>query len=133
MSQENIETIKKVYDAFNSRDYETALGFFDENIEWVAADNSPLADKSPYQGIDAIREDVFGRIAAGYEKLTIRIDEIFSAEDKVVVLGYYDGIPRSNGKQSFSQLAHICTLNGEGKPVKFQQYTDTLNMAESFK
>jgi len=97
-----------------------------------SADSSPLSDKSPYHGIDAIREGVFGRIAAGYEKLTIRIDEIFAADNKVVVLGYYDGIPRSNGKQSFTQLAHIWTLTS-GKPVKFQQYIDTYKVAESFK
>ncbi len=133
MSQGNIEIIKKGYDAFNNREYETVLTYFDPQMEWVAADNSPLADKSPYQGIDAIREGVFGRIAAGYEKLTIKIDEIFGAEDKVVVLGYYDGIPRSNSKQSFMQLAHIWTINGEGKPVRFQQYIDTLKAAEAFK
>jgi len=132
MSQENINIINKVYDAFNAREYETVLGFFDPAIKWMAADSSPLADKSPYEGADAIREGVFARIAAGYEKLAIKIDEIFAADNKVVVLGYYDGVPRSNGKQSFIQLAHIWTL-ADGKPVKFQQYIDTYKAAESFK
>ena len=132
MSQENIEIINKGYDAFNAREYAEIISFFAPEMEWIAADNSPLADKSPYKGTRAIREGVFGRIEAGYEKLTIRIDEIFGAEDKVVVLGYYDGIPKSNGKESFMQLAHIWTLK-DGKPVKFQQYIDTLKAAESFK
>lgn len=132
MSQENINTINKLYEAFNNREYEAVLSFFDPAIAWIAADNSPLADKSPYQGTDAIREGVFARIAAGYEKLSVRIDEIFGAEERVVVLGYYDGIPRSNGKQSFTQLAHIWTL-ANGKPVRFQQYIDTRKVAESFK
>lgn len=132
MSQQNIGIINKVYDAFNSREYETVLSFFNPQMEWIAADNSPLSDKNPYHGIDAIREGVFGRIAAGFEKLNVRIDEIFAADNKVVVLGYYDGIPRSNGKQSFTQLAHIWTLTN-GKPVKFQQYIDTYKVSESFK
>lgn len=132
MSLENIEIINKVYDGFNAREYDKVITFFDPEMEWIAADNSPLADKSPYKGTRAIREDVFGRIEAGFEKLAVKIDEIFGAEDKVIVLGYYDGIPRSNGKQSFTQLAHIWTLK-DGKPAKFQQYIDTLKVAESFK
>jgi ketosteroid isomerase-like protein len=132
MSQENINIINKIYDAFNQRDYETVLKSFDSAFEWVAADSSPLADRSPYHGLDEVQEGVFNRIAAGFERLTVRIDEIFEAEDKAVVLGYYDGISTSNGKHFQAQVAHIWTIAND-KAVKFQQYVDTYKVAESLK
>jgi ketosteroid isomerase-like protein len=132
MSQENINVINRVYEAFGRRDFEAVLEDFDPTIVWIAAVNSPLADRSPYRGLDEVRERVFTRIAAGFERLTVRVDEIFGADDKVVALGFYDGVYKANGKRFQAQVAHIWTL-ANGKAVKFQQYVDTYQLAESFK
>ena len=51
---------------------------------------------------------------------------------KVVMLGYYDGVPKATGKKFQAQVAHIWTI-AAGKAVKFQQYTDTHQLAESVK
>lgn len=132
MSRENINVINKIYAAFGHRDFAAVLDLFGPTIEWIAAVNSPLADHSPYRGLDEVREGVFTRIAAGFESLTVKVDEIFSAGDKVIVLGFYDGVYTPNGKRFQAQVAHIWTLAG-GKAVKFQQYVDTYQLAESFK
>jgi uncharacterized protein len=132
MSQENISVINRVYEAFGRRDFEAVLEDFDPTIVWIAAVNSPLADRSPYRGLDEVRERVFTRIAAGFERLTVRVDEIFGADDRVVALGFYDGVYKANGKRFQAQVAHIWTL-AKGKAVKFQQYVDTYQLAESFK
>jgi ketosteroid isomerase-like protein len=129
---ENIKVINKIYEAFGRRDYAAVLDLFSPKIEWIAAANSPLADRSPYRGLDEVREGVFMRIAAGFERLTVRVDEIFGAGDKVVALGFYDGVYKRNGKRFQAQVAHIWTL-ADGKAVKFQQYVDTYQLAESFK
>jgi uncharacterized protein len=132
MSQENINVINKTYEAFGQRDFAAALEHFAPTIEWFAAVNSPLADRSPYRGLDEVREGVFMRIAEGFERLTVNVDEIFGAGDKVVALGFYDGVYNANGNRFQAQVAHIWTLAG-GKVVKFQQYVDTYQLAESFK
>jgi ketosteroid isomerase-like protein len=132
MSQENIKVIDKIYAAFGQRDFAAVMEMFGPTIEWIAAVNSPLGDHSPYRGLDEVRDGVFARIAAGFESLTVRVDEIFGADDKVVVLGFYDGVYKPNGKRFQAQVAHIWTLAG-GKAVKFQQYVDTYQLAESFK
>jgi len=132
MSQENIAIINRIYEAFGQRDFDAALILFGATIEWVAAVNSPLADRSPYRGPDEVREGVFMRIAAGFDRLTVKVDEMFGADDKVVALGFYDGVYNANGKRFQAQVAHIWTL-ADGKAVKFQQYVDTYQLAESFK
>ena len=132
MSQENISVINRIYEVFGQRDFAAVLDLFGPTIEWVAAVNSPLADRSPYRGLDEVREGPLTRIAAGFESLMVRVDEIFGAGDKVVALGFYDGVYKANGKRFQAQVAHIWTL-ADGKAVKFQQYVDTYQLAESFK
>jgi ketosteroid isomerase-like protein len=132
MSEENVKVINKIYEAFNQGNFPAVLDLFDPTIEWIAAENSPLADRSPYHGLDEIREGVFMRIAAGFEGLTVKVDELLDAGDKVVVLGFYDGIRKATGKRIHAQVAHIWTI-AAGKVTTFQQYTDTYQLAESGK
>ncbi|MBC7898891.1 MAG: nuclear transport factor 2 family protein [Saprospiraceae bacterium] len=129
MSNQNIELIEKTYESFGNRDYEAVIARFADDFEWIAADNSPLADQSPYHGIYAVRTGVFERIAAGFEKLRVEADEMFEAEGRVVVLGYYHGQFRGKEHEFRTQVAHIWTLR-DGKAVKFQQYLDTLKVSQ---
>jgi ketosteroid isomerase-like protein len=130
MSKENIDLVETIYEAFGSRNFEALLSHFVNDFEWIAAESSPLADRSPYHGIDAVREGVFYRIAMGFEKLTIDVDEIFEADGRVVVLGYYSGRFRGKAEDFRAQVAHIWTVQ-DGKATKFQQYVDTLQIAYS--
>lgn len=133
MSQPNIELVNNIYSLFNNRKFDDIISHFADDMTWVAADSSPLADESPYNGPASIRARVFGRIEAGFEKLTVRIDEIYSADgNRVVVLGYYNSLLRSRKDTHETQLAHIWTVRDD-KAVKFQQYIDTYKVAESFK
>jgi uncharacterized protein len=129
-SKDNLRIIREVYAAFGAGDYATVLSYFDPNLEWFAADNSPLADRSPYRGLEAVRTGVFDRIAASFERLEVKVDEMFDAGDKVVVLGYYDGIYKGTSLPAKSQVAHIWTLS-KVRPVRFQQYVDTWRIAET--
>jgi ketosteroid isomerase-like protein len=129
MSQENVTLIKRLYEAFGRGDIPAVLDFFDPTIEWVAADNSPVADRSPYHGVSEVRAGVFMRVVADFD-VTIEVDELLDAGDKVVMLGYYNGVRRATGKRFRAQAAHIWTM-AAGKAVKFQQYTDTYQLAAS--
>jgi ketosteroid isomerase-like protein len=128
----NAQVIQKVYEAFNRKDYSTVLESFDRDMEWYAAEHSPLADQSPYRGLDQIRKGVFDRIQAGFEYLTVQTDEMISAENKVVALGYYHGLLKGKEKPFRAQLAHVWTIR-EDRIIKFQQYLDTYQVAQAVK
>ena len=135
MTQANITLIGRVYEAFGQGDYSAVLASFAPEVEWFAAEHSPLADRSPYRGLDEVRAGVFERIAAGFDRLVVRIDEIFPAGDhgnKVVALGFYEGARKANGKPFRAQVAHVWTL-AAGRVIQFQQYVDTLQLAETAK
>ena len=127
--ESNIVLIEKLYESFAARDYEAVMSNFGEDMVWIAADNSPLADQSPYHGVPAIRSGVFERIDAGFEKLIVVPDEIYGAETgRVVVLGHYHGKFRGAPEEFRTQVAHIWTVR-DGRVVKFQQYLDTLKVS----
>ena len=111
------------------RDYEGVMSHLADDIVWIVAENSPLADQSPYRGIAAVRSGVFQRLTAGFDKLIIVTDEIFECGDgRVVALGYYYGKFSGRAEEFKAQVAHIWTIR-EGRAVKFQQYLDTLQIA----
>ena len=128
MSNENVNLIKKIYGHFNAREYDNVVKNFADDFEWFAADNSPLADRSPYHGVKEIREGVFGRIEVGFKQLNVCIDEIIDAGDKVIILGYYEGEYATGALAPRAQAAHVWTIR-DGKAAKFQQYLDTLAVA----
>lgn len=127
-SQEIINVVEEVYRAFNAGDLATWLTFFAPTFEWHAADNSPIADRSPYRGLEAIQTEVFPRLAALFPGMKLRADEILATENKAVMLGYYYNLPRKAGGTDEAQVAHILTFEN-GKIVKFQQYLDTLKFS----
>ncbi len=132
MSQENINVVKSIYKAFGQGDIPAVFELFDPAIEWIAAENSPAGPGSPYHGLNEVREGVFMLIGADFPEFTIRVDELFDAGDKVVMLGYYLGVRKATGKKFQAQVAHIWTI-AASKALKFQQYTDTYQLAESAK
>lgn len=131
MSSTHEQIIRRVYEAFNRWDIPAILGSFAPDIEWVAADHSPLADHSPYRGLEAVRDGVFARIGTHFE-LMIRVDDLLEAGDRIIMLGYYEGSPKATGRRFHAQVAHVWTLT-QGKVRRFQQYTDTFQLAEALK
>lgn len=124
-----IAQIEKLYASLGERDYEGVMSHLADDIVWIVADNSPLADQSPYRGIAAVRSGVFERLTAGFEKLIIVTDEIFECDGgRVVALGYYYGKFSGRAEEFKAQVAHIWTIR-DGRMVKFQQYLDTLQVA----
>ena len=64
-----IADIKTLYARLGERDYEAVMSYLADDIVWIVADNSPLADRSPYHGIAEVRSGVFERLTAGFDKL----------------------------------------------------------------
>ena len=72
-----IADIETLYARLGERDYEAVMSYLADDIVWIVADNSPLADRSPYHGIAEVRSGIFERLTAGFDKLVFDVDEIF--------------------------------------------------------
>jgi ketosteroid isomerase-like protein len=130
MSEENMATVRAMYDSFSTGDVRAALGQMDQHIEWREAENFIYADRNPYVGPQAVLEGVFMRLAAEWENFTITPEEWLDAGNHIVVLGSYTGRNRETGTEIRAQFAHIWGVT-HGRVVRFQQYTDTKQFAEA--
>jgi uncharacterized protein len=130
MSEENVNVVRGIYEAFSKGDIPSVLGQLDKEIEWREADNFIYADRNPYIGPQAILEGVFMRLGAQWDGFKVNPDQLLDSGDHVVVLGYYSGSYRRTGRKVKAQMVHVWTLR-DGKAVKFQQYTDTKQFADA--
>ena len=129
-SMNTIADIQTLYARLGERDYEAVMSYLADDIVWIVADNSPLADRSPYCGKADVRSGVLERLTAGFDKLVFDVDEIFASNgrERVVALGYYSFKFHGQVEERKAQVAHVWTVR-DGRAVKFQQYLDTLQVA----
>ena len=119
-----IETIKAAYAAFGRNDPSVLFGAIDPGAVWNEAEGSPLADRNPYVGPQAIGEGIFARLVAAIDNFTAVPDTFIDGGDHIVVLGRYGGAMKSDGARLDAPFCHVYRFRG-GKAVSFQQYTDT--------
>lgn len=129
MSEQNVALIRGIYDAFAAGDIAGVVGRMSPDMVWNEAENFPYADGNPYRGPEAILGGVFGRLGAEWDGFAAMPEEFLDAGDTVVVLGRYRGTCKATGRAMDAQLAHVWRVE-DGKAVRFQQYTDTLQAAQ---
>jgi len=119
-----IETIKAAYAAFGRNDPSVLFGAMHSDINWNQAEGSPLADRNPYVGPQAVGDGVFGRLLAAIENFTAVPSTFIDGGDHVVALGRYGGTMKHGGATLDSPFCHVFRFDGD-KVVMFQQFTDT--------
>lgn len=130
MSEQNVVVIRGIYDGFAAGDVPGVLARMQPDMVWNEAENFPYADGNPYVGHDAIVGGVFARLGGEWDGFTVQVGEIFDAGDAVVMTGRYTGTYKATGKAIDAQVAHVWRLR-DGKAAHFQQYVDTLQVAQA--
>lgn len=116
VQEQNIEVIKKGYDAFASGDLTTVMGLFDDDIEWVQPGHSAIS--GTYHGKTELGE-YFTQL--GKQTVSIQPRRFLADGDTVVVLSDV-----TVGGET-GQDADVFTLR-DGKTVRAQIYSDTALM-----
>lgn len=110
---QNIEVIKKGYEAFSSGDIETVMNLFDDDVEWVQPGDSTIS--GTYRGKTEVIE-YLGRLAE--KDVAVKVNRLIGEGDTVIAL-----TDVSAGGES-GQNADVFTLR-DGKTVRVQVHTDT--------
>jgi ketosteroid isomerase-like protein len=133
-TEQNIQIIDALYNAFSTGDMPAVLGSMHPKITWNEAESNSLADGNPYIGPDAILEGVFARLGANHEYFGLQDVKIHGMNDNMVLATLrYDAKVKATGKSYNAQAAHLWTLNDDGKIIAFQQYVDTKKLADAEK
>jgi ketosteroid isomerase-like protein len=89
MSEENVQTVRKVFDAFVRRDVQAALDVMDADVDLSAPATQTLVDRDlSYRGHDGIRT-YFEDVAEVWEELEVFLHEYHDVgDDRVLVVGH---------------------------------------------
>jgi ketosteroid isomerase-like protein len=94
----NVELVKQGYADFATGNIEAVLATWDPEIEWHECKGMPLVEGDGiYIGGEAILTQVLGKIPEYIDGFNIEVNEIFGADDKVVMEGYYCGTNKATG------------------------------------
>lgn len=128
MSQENVEFVRAIYDAFAAGDLPGVLAGMSPDIVWNEAENSIYADANPYVGPEAVRTGVFARLGSEWDGFAVVPEEYLDAGETIVVLGRYRAECKATSKAMDAQFAHVWRMR-DGKAAHVHQYIDTLQAA----
>ena len=109
MSQENVETVRQGYEAFNRGDVEWMIAQLDPEIVWEDAAEVP--GSSSYRGIREVR-GYLESFAQQWEEIRFEPEGILDAGEQVVALVRLVARGRASGAQVDARLAHLYELRG---------------------
>ena len=126
MSQQDVDTVRGGYDAFNQKDIPGVLERFDPQIEW----NEPGgggAPKGTFRTPQAVATDVFAKVPQNFEEFQAAPSQFIDAGEHVVVVGRFTG--KSKGATTFNApFVHVWKMRN-GKAVRFDNYVATSEWA----
>jgi len=119
----NLEIIKSTYEGKTSEENGKNLAkYLATRARWTEAQGFPYA--GTYFGFDAIRKNVFSRLASEWIDYKITIEDYIVSDERVVAYGTYSGAYKATGKFFKARVAHLWKVEN-GKIISFEQIVDS--------
>ena len=120
---ENLESIRQGYEALERDDVDGFLGMCAPDVEWCYPAQGRLAYGGTWRGREGIAKFLAAHDAAE-EIVDLRLDELLTQGDRVVVVGRFRGRARPSRRPWETRFVHCITLNN-GLWQRFEAYFDT--------
>lgn len=117
-----LEIVREMYRAMRAGDDEAFTALCTDDLVWQQSAGFPGG--STWHGAAAVIENVFRANARRWTAFAFTEEEMFAADDRVVVLGHYSGSSPATGKAMRSAVAHVYDLR-EGRIARFRMFADT--------
>ncbi len=129
MSEEDVSTLGRAYEAFNRGDIEGAVQAFDPQIEWHELEGNPQAS-GIFRGTDAVVNEVFGTIPENWDEFEADPHDFIDAGEHIIVLGHFRGRAKGADGTLDAHFAHVWRMR-DGKAAHFVNYADTRAWAQA--
>ena len=129
MSEQNVQAVRGLYDAFNRGDLDTVERGFSREFVWNEAENSLRCSGNPYRNFAAVRDGIFAPTERDFDQFRVDVEQLLDAGDYVVATGRYRGKSRATGQTAATQFCHVSHFDLEGRIDRIQEYADTLDEA----
>jgi uncharacterized protein len=120
MSQQNVDKARAFIEAYNRRDFDTAVESFDPEIDWVLPDRQ---SSDSCRGPDEIRRFWEG-IDETMDELRLEPQEFVDAGDRVAVRLRYYGRGKGSGAVLDTEMYHQVATFEDGTIVRLEYFTD---------
>ena len=130
MSQQNVQSIRRLYEAFAQGDMDAFERGCSRDILWNEAESSLYAGGNPYRSFSAVMTGVFAPTLRDFEDFRCNVEKLIDAGDYVIGTGRYRGTHKATGKSLSAQFCHVMHVDQQGKLESIQEYVDTLQEAE---
>ena len=121
MSQENVEAVRRGYEAFAHGDIEAALAMFHPGIQ-VEDHERSLETPTSYHGRDGFLT-LFATVNEGFSDVRYAPEELTDVRDRVLVEVRRTGRGRASGAQVEERQFHVWDMVA-GRAVRFRVYLD---------
>lgn len=132
MDEQNVNVVKQAFTAFKQGDIPNLLSRISPEVDWEAVVG--VGERVPTGGRRKGLEQV-ARFFTTLDQTTtfeqFEPQEFVAQGDKVVTLGEYKGTVKSTGRPFSCQFAMVFTVRN-GKITKFQEFTDTAAVLQSY-
>jgi uncharacterized protein len=127
----NVAIVQDVYNEFGKGNVPAVLASLSSDVEWNEAEGFPYWEEKPFVGPDAVVNGVFAKIGGEWDYWNLTGVQLHNMDNNMVLAtGRYQAKYKKNGATINAQFAHVWTLK-DGKVLKFQQYTDTKQVANA--
>ena len=119
MSRENVEVVRRVFDALARRDAATVLTLYDSEVELdtTRLRLGDLIGRSIYRGHEGLRR-WFGEWYEAWENIERAVEELIDAGEQVISVLTVRGRGRASGAEvEWKHVAVVWTI-GDGKVVR---------------
>ena len=122
MSQENVEAVRRLMEAWNADDFDACLAELDPEVEWHPSIEPALeGGETTFRGLDGARKAWDDYRGGAWERLAIRIYEMRDLGESVLVLGHIDLTARTTGIEFTEEVGSLMTFRG-GKVITSQDF-----------
>ena len=128
MSESDIDSLRRGYEAFNRRDLEGLLAFFHADATWIPS-YSAWGEGRVYHGHEGVGR-LFEDMERDWQEFQSEPEEFRQVGDWILVLGYVRAIPKEGGREIRSPTAWIWEMH-DGKAKRLQAYTDPRRALEA--
>ena len=119
MSQENVEIVRRIFDAWSSGDLVAARALLHPEIEWHDPPQQPGA--AVRHGHAGVEESIRNWVSA-WEEWHYELGEFIDAGERVLVIGRQSGRGKESRVAVTDDLFHLWTLS-DGKAVEMRMFT----------
>ena len=118
MSQENVEIVRRIYEAFNQRDLAPGFELVAPDFEWIPADRSFEASVRGREDVQRFLEDQIETL-----DLQVQPEEFFEKGDRVVAFVRVQAQGQASGAGAEILVANVWTFRN-GIPVRGEAYAE---------